>query len=271
MMQKTKENFLSLLGYLLLPFYPIMLDRFPKMLHYKHHPYRARPLAKVAFKSFSEILGCSGPIFFSASQSGEDLIVSYIFKNRGINLPTYLDIGAHHPIRFSNTALFYAMGSRGINVEPNPKAFPEFKAMRPDDINLSFAVGDKEEEVTLYIPAEEDSLASVYSGNNKVTSSTEVLVPMVKLTTILDNYTNGKFPDFLSLDVEGSDYCILRQIPFEFSKPKVICVETISYSTSGKGVKDSRIADLLLSNGYILYADTNINSIFVDNKFWIIN
>ncbi|MGB5027475.1 MAG: hypothetical protein WBO38_03165, partial [Chitinophagaceae bacterium] len=39
----------------------------------------------------------------SYSQSGEDIIVSYLFERMGIKKPTYLDIGANHPIALSNT------------------------------------------------------------------------------------------------------------------------------------------------------------------------
>ena len=46
----------------------------------------------------------------SFSQCGEDLIVDYVFKARGVGRPSYLDIGAHHPYWLSNTALFYERG-----------------------------------------------------------------------------------------------------------------------------------------------------------------
>ena len=38
------------------------------------------------------------------SQMGEDLIVSYIFKNLNIENPTYIDIGASDPFALSNSA-----------------------------------------------------------------------------------------------------------------------------------------------------------------------
>jgi FkbM family methyltransferase len=271
LVSKLKIFLSSSIEILLLPLYCVLFTRILESVYFRLYPYRAKLIAEVAFKSFSEILRDSGPIHFSASQSGEDIIVSYIFRNRGISAPTYLDIGAHHPIHFSNTALFHALGSRGINVEPNPKAFTLFGAMRPNDINLQNAVGDTEGNVLLYIPLEGETLASINADHNSSARSSQVVVPMIKLSTILDNYANGQFPDFLSLDAEGLDFQILQQIPFERTKPKVICVETISYSTSGRGEKDARITNLLLSNGYMVYADTNINTIFVEKNFWVIN
>src|SRR3972149_133216 len=47
----------------------------------------------------------------SYSQEGEDLILRELFadKQRGF----YVDIGAHHPFRFSNTQHFYEIEWRG--------------------------------------------------------------------------------------------------------------------------------------------------------------
>ena len=43
------------------------------------------------------------------SQEGEDMILSYMFiQKRTIGF--YMDVGAHHPNRFSNTYYFYKKG-----------------------------------------------------------------------------------------------------------------------------------------------------------------
>src|SRR5579871_5884717 len=54
------------------------------------------------------------------SQHGEDMIFANIFHIIGIEKPSYMDIGAYHPINISNTAYFYAKGSRGVNIDANP-------------------------------------------------------------------------------------------------------------------------------------------------------
>ena len=69
----------------------------------------------------------------------------------------------------------------------------------------------------------------------------------------------------MSIDVEGWDYEILSAIDFDNSRPTILCIESISFSANGNGVKDDRINSLLSENGYMLYADTNINSIFILN------
>ena len=59
-----------------------------------------------------------GPLTYA--QFGEDLILANAFALRGIEKPSFLDIGAHHPVHCSNTALLYARGARGVCVEANP-------------------------------------------------------------------------------------------------------------------------------------------------------
>ncbi len=76
------------------------------------------------------------------------------------------------------------------------------------------------------------------------------------------------FPDFLSLDAEGIDEIVLQSIDYKDNFPKVICVETISFSTVGRGKKNKKIISFLEEKGYLLYADTNINSIFVKKDLW---
>ncbi|MEI7488092.1 MAG: FkbM family methyltransferase, partial [Chryseobacterium sp.] len=82
-------------------------------------------------------------------------------------------------------------------------------------------------------------------------------------------HSDGVFPDFLSLDVEGVDMEILESVDFEKNAPIVICVETVSFSDSSNGVKDFKIADFLGQKGYMVYADTFINTIFVKKEKWI--
>ena len=210
----------------------------------------------------------------SYAQCGEDIIVAYIFKNIGIKKPTYMDVGAHHPYRLNNTALFYENGCRGINIEPDITLFKDIQKYRPLDINLNVGISDKEGELDFYLISsptlntfsKEEADKYVQEENFTIKG-----VEKVKVTTvgnIIQQYAPAKFPDFLSIDAEGVDELILNSIDFELNYPIVICVETISFSTTGRGVKNDRLIDYVKSKGYLLYADTNINSIFVRNEVW---
>lgn len=208
----------------------------------------------------------------SFSQCGEDVIVEFIFNQLGIFRPSYLDIGAHDPFFMSNTALFYAKGCRGINIEPDPYLYPEFPIHRKDDVNLNIGIGDKIDALDFYMM--NVSSLNTFSLNqvNLYKNEGEYFVKEVKrveistIQVILKN-NNGVFPDFLSLDAEGIDELVIRSIDYS-NKPKVICVETISFSNTGQGVKNLALIDFIKESGYLLYADTYINSIFVSSNLW---
>lgn len=85
----------------------------------------------------------------SFSQEGEDLILKKIFERQKKGF--YVDVGAHHPFRFSNTYLFYKKGWRGINLDAMPESMKLFKKYRPRDINLEIPIGESDRELTYHI------------------------------------------------------------------------------------------------------------------------
>ncbi|MFM9973057.1 MAG: FkbM family methyltransferase, partial [Beijerinckiaceae bacterium] len=54
----------------------------------------------------------------------------------------YVDVGAHHPFRFSNTCALYQSGWRGINIDADPALIAAFRRHRGRDINLSLGISD---------------------------------------------------------------------------------------------------------------------------------
>jgi FkbM family methyltransferase len=211
----------------------------------------------------------------SYSQSGEDLIINNIFLLRDIVKPSYVDIGAHHPWLINNTALLYNKGSRGINIEPNPELLTKFEKERPEDINLNIGISSQGEAMDFYIIkdntfstfSEEESIKFVSHGH-EIEKIIKVKTSKIKET--IKDYAGGIFPDLLSIDVEGLEMEILKDIDYVDNYPKIICVETADYSPIGAGIKRVDIMNFIESKGYYLYADTNLNSIFVKNEFWFI-
>jgi len=210
----------------------------------------------------------------SYSQSGEDLIVRFIFNILGIARPSYIDIGAHHPFFLSNTAHFYWYGSRGINIEPNPLLFDAFIKHRKHDINLNIGALDHPGEMDFYVMSpptmstfsEKDAKNLVAQHKFKIQEKRKIRVETIN--EVLTKYAYGASPEFFSIDVEGFEKQILNSIDFMTWCPKVICCETMSFSTTGEGKKDLTIAEHLKSRGYMVYADTYINTIFVLENVW---
>lgn len=210
----------------------------------------------------------------SYSQSGEDLIVKFIFDELSIFKPGFLDVGAHHPYYLSNTALLYESGSRGINIEPDPFLFENFVKYRNEDINLNIGISDRNGEQDFYVlnaptlntfskrDAERFGFEGVYKIEKILKLQTE------RIQNVVTKYANNKFPQFLNIDAEGIDEIIIDSIDFSSSYPIVICIETITFSEKGRGKKNDTLIQKIISAGYLKYADTNINTIFVRQDEW---
>ena len=119
---------------------------------------------------------------------------------------------------------------------------------------------------TLNTFSKEEAINYEKQGNYKIESILKVNVEPLDL--IIKKYSNGIFPQLLSVDAEGVDEIIIKSIDFDRNFPIVICIETISFSTSGNGIKNMDLINYIVNNGYLHYADTNINSIFVRESFW---
>jgi FkbM family methyltransferase len=208
----------------------------------------------------------------SYSQSGEDMILGYLFSTMGKAKISYLDIGANHPINGSNTYCFYERGSNGVCVEADPSLFKFLSETRVNDTCLNVGVTfDERKEADFYIfslPAlntlsKEEAEFREKNGSFKVEKI--IKIPLKTINEIIEENFEAT-PDFISIDVEGIDLDILKSLDFEKHRPTAICVETITYSENNTEQKITEILDFATSNGYFIYADTHINTIFVDEK-----
>ena len=76
----------------------------------------------------------------SYSQEGEDMVLRSFFEGKKNYKGFYIDVGAHHPYRYSNTLYFYKKGWCGINIEPTPGAIKTFNFFRRRYININFGI-----------------------------------------------------------------------------------------------------------------------------------
>ena len=82
------------------------------------------------------------------SRWGEDSFLVDYFKNTSNG--RYIDIGAFHPFRGSNTYLLYKKGWSGINIDLNKTSIDLFKLARPNDVNLNLAISDANKKIKVY-------------------------------------------------------------------------------------------------------------------------
>ena len=180
----------------------------------------------------------------------------------GIENPTYLDLGANHPHHSSNTALLYAKGSRGINVEANPALIAHFRKVRPEDVNLNCAVATKRADDLPFHVSTMSSLSSLHADLVDEIEET-IMVPTWTVRDILDGHSHGKWPHFLNIDIEGEDLAVIEQcLPSEGDRPLVVCVEYMRI------VNDSsdQWRVLMAERGYWLFFRTRSNMIWVTKE-----
>lgn len=187
----------------------------------------------------------------SFSQNSEDLIIEKLFEKDYVG--KYLEIGAYHPKRLSNTYRFYKKGWRGNIVEPNPAIKKTFNRYRPDDKFFGVGISNNNKILDYYqflIPSLNTFLKSDAEKSKK---EGHILIKISKIKTKkIEEVLMNKI-DFLSIDTEGFDEMILKNWPWKRVKPKVICVE------DGR----KRIQKIMKDQGYSLYRTTRYNSIFL--------
>lgn len=201
----------------------------------------------------------------SYSQEGEDLIIKRIFEIKHFGF--YVDVGAHHPKRFSNTYLFYKQGWRGINIEPRPGSKKLFDKLRNRDINIEAAISETKGDL-LYFEFDEPALNSFdqnlsieRANNTKYKIINKIHIKTYKLADILDNYLpTGQKIDFLTIDTEGFDIHVLRSNNWERYRPEIILCEDSEFELSNP--EKSEIYKFLIQKHYILLAKTLSTLIF---------
>lgn len=208
----------------------------------------------------------------SYSQSGEDRIVSFLFDWLQIQSPSYLDIGAHHSSWLNNTYLFYKAGSTGVCVEPDPSLFSELKRNRSRDICLNIGIGSGAKEMaefyvmssrSLNTFSKKDALMCEMSRNFGEQKIEEIIqVPLRTVDEIMSEHLPSGV-NFISIDVEGLDYEIVKSFDFKKYQPEVFCIETLRYDDQGVLKKNYELIEFMLDQGYSTYGDTYINTIFV--------
>ena len=185
------------------------------------------------------------------SRWGEDSFLINYFKD--ISNGRYIDIGAFHPFRGSNTYLLYKKGWSGINIDLNKTSIDLFKLARPNDINLNLAISDANKKIKDYQTKDLGKMntidlkfASFFLKNYHIKESRSY-----NLNDILCKYNTNKNNRFelIDIDVEGSEYQILKGLNFKKYSFKLILVETHIFNLDFKQESD-KIHILLKSKNY---------------------
>ncbi len=174
----------------------------------------------------------------SYSQEAEDLILADLMeapRQEGF----YIDIGAYHPIRYSNTWRFYCQGWHGLNIDARPGAMMAFRRLRPRDMNVEAAVSIQKCRWPFYVFSEgafstfDLKLALARSQSHNMTFQTMEVETQPLGEILASHLPPGQPIDFMTLDVEGGELDVLRSNDWTLFRPRWLLVECLD-----TGIKD---------------------------------
>jgi len=183
--------------------------------------------------SIKDLLGPLGYRRVSWSQEGEDLILARLFEGQRNGF--YVDVGSHHPFRFSNTYYFYRRGWRGLCIDPLPGTQARFARWRPRDVALEMGIGETPATLTYHLFNEpaintfSPELAAEREGRHNWRLLGRQQVPVQPLAAVLERHLppQQRDIDFLSVDVEGLDLPVLRSNDWQRWRPRIVIAECL--------------------------------------------
>jgi hypothetical protein len=204
-------------------------------------------------------------IYFS--QEGEDIILERIFSKLDKGL--FVDIGAHHPIRFSNTYGLYLKGWRGVNIDATPGSMEAFQRIRPLDINIELGISRLNGELDYFLFKEpalntfNKNLAQQYIQNGEVLVG-EQKVKTKPLREVLDvSLPSGVGIDLMTIDIEGHEMEALESNDWDRYRPRVIVIEDLH--SRGPIALDATPTSFLLKLDYKIIARL-FNSVILESN-----
>lgn len=193
------------------------------------------------------------------SQDNQDYYLeTNIFK--GYKNGVYVDVGAHDGISINNTLYFEKNNNwTGINIEPIKNVFDKLVINRPNNINLNCAVCNNDGETDFLCNTGYTEMISGIKDNfdirhiyrlqreNKETGSTTQVIKVTtkKLETILDE-NNIKHINYLSIDVEGAEFEVIKSINFD-----KVFIDVIGFENNYHDVS-VHIVEYLQNKGFII-------------------
>lgn len=189
----------------------------------------SRPRGWVILNQFAEpielSLATGETPFFSWSQDGEDVVLMDVVHSSGI----YVDVGAHHPTRFSVTRHLYEAGWHGVNIDASPGFAALFETARPRDINVESLVGNPgTRDFYRFIDPAYSTLDSNIADELRARGVEMVGVEELQvqsLASILHEVLMPQPIGLLSIDVEGADLEVLQSHDFDAYPPERVLVE----------------------------------------------
>jgi len=190
------------------------------------------------------------------SQGGEDLVLHRLFNQQEHGF--FVDIGANHPVKYSNTYLLYLNGWHGINIDAMPGAMVAFEKIRPRDINVEVGIASENTFRKYFIF--HSSLLNTFDpalAQQRITAGEklerEIKLPLRTINSVLEEFLPSETViDLLTIDIEGLDASVLYSFDFSKYQPRAIVCEMLNHDI--EKVLNSELAVFLLQKHYHLFS-----------------
>jgi len=214
---------------------------------------------------------------FHSQCNQDEILERFVFK--GLRNGVFVDVGAHDGVSLNNTLYFERNNDwTGVNIEPIEKVFNKLIESRPKCININLAVSDKNGYEKFLINSGYTEMLSglkskidprhmnriEYENGSIGGTSDLITVETKRLDSIFDE-NNIKHINYLSIDVEGAEFQVIKSIDFDKVFIDVIGFENNYYDTS------IPIMEYLQNKGYTVfnhkkYLDVYCGDIFMIHK-----
>jgi FkbM family methyltransferase len=203
----------------------------------------------------------------------------YLEKNifKGYSNGFFMDVGAHDGVSLNNTLYFEKNNNwTGINVEPIQNVYDSLVVNRPNCINLNCAVCNNDgvadfisnsgyTEMLSGLKSEYDyrHINRLHNEVNSYGGNTEIIqVDTQKIETICDKY-NIKHINYLSIDVEGAEFEVIKSINFD-----KLFIDIIEFENNYNDVSKPIISYLESKNYIMIHASIDIFMINKNSSFY---
>ncbi|MCZ7891831.1 glycosyltransferase [Agrobacterium salinitolerans] len=210
------------------------------------------------------------------AQCAEDLIVVSILKalsarrHFDLSAERYLEVGANHPIATSATYLLsLELGMSGVLVEANPALIADLEKVRKQDLVLNKAIIVGDSDTAELFVSNQNELSSLSRRfvedwqDGAVGLKDVITVQASRMNDVLEEFFSERAPLYLSIDTEGLDLDLLKDVDWDRWRPAVVQAEPSEHFIENNA---ELISQLLESKGYVLVAKTAVNLIFMDSS-----
>jgi len=156
------------------------------------------------------------------SQFGEDKHIRETFYSDYSEDGVFVDIGAGHPTKLSNSYHFERNGWDGICIDADSRRIKELMDKRDCEVIDAVITKDRR-EVFFYQHPEQPDISRINVKDNGIGHKRK----SIRIEDILEDFGIKKI-DLLSIDVEGFELEALESFELEKHKPEVIIVEFLT-------------------------------------------